>query len=473
MGSRGYISPEELSIAILYAQVMPVLCQQFLTMSTQLEASMASAERFKRAVDETPQEGWTLGHGVYRLGEVVSSSSSKKEGERLLRKWGRDRDSIVRKAGGLVLRDLVCCCCCFSLASEEGEVVDATPLKGQVKGQGQEPLSPPVIVPPAHWPNKGIIEVTGLQMRYRDGPLVLKELTFSTRQHEAIGIVGRTGSGKSSLVCALFGIERHAGGTIAIDGIDISRVPLGLLRSRIGIILQTSVMFSNSLRFNLDPLGQHSDEELWTVLRAVGLGPMMESLSAMVREEEKTKGKKGLSLVSAPAADLDEADREKRHVPLDVPLQRSGLDYRVEEGGSNFSEGQRQLITFCRALLKQSTVLVLDEATASLDNLSDFRVQELLREKMGRSTTLTIAHRLHSVVGSHRVLVMQDGRVGEYGAPRALLGSLADTAGDVFLEYGGERGGGREEEGKAEGKSRGLFRDLWAQHLNSREQGVK
>ena len=80
MGSRGYISPEELSIAILYAQVMPVLCQQFLTMSTQLEASMASAERFKRAVDETPQEGWTLGHGVYRLGEVVSSSSSKKEG---------------------------------------------------------------------------------------------------------------------------------------------------------------------------------------------------------------------------------------------------------------------------------------------------------------------------------------------------------------------------------------------------------
>ena len=172
--------------------------------------------------------------------------------------------------------------------------------------------------------------------------------------------------------------REHAAGSIVIDGIDISRVPLTTLRARLGIILQSSVMFSNTLRFNLDPFNEHTDTELWAVLHDVGLGPMMEALSATMKADG--------ALATAPCVDAaSEIPLDQKDKNTVVPSQHLGLDYLVEEGGSNFSEGQRQLITFCRALLKKSTVLVLDEATSSLDNLSDIRVQELLAERKKRS----------------------------------------------------------------------------------------
>lgn len=202
------------------------------------------------------------------------------------------------------------------------------------------------------------------------------------------------------------------GGSIIIDGIDTARVPLGLLRARLGVVMQESVLFSNTLRFNIDPFRQHSDADILAALRAVGLGGMMEG------------------------------------------LQPAGLDSRVEEGGGNFSQGQRQLITFCRALLKAPTLLLLDEATASLDNDSDDKVQALLSQHMAGKTQLTIAHRLGSVREADRVMVMHDGKAGEFGKPDELLQEPQQGQGQG--------------NSTTKGNNKGMFRDLWNQHQTSR-----
>eukprot|EP01033_Poteriospumella_lacustris_P010428 gene10428-7414_t len=197
-------------------------------------------------------------------------------------------------------------------------------------------------------------------------------------EYDKVGIAGRTGCGKSSLMVALFRIEELVGGKILIDGLDISRIPLPLLRAKLCIIPQDPVMFSASVRFNLDPFDEFSDEAVWEVLENVNM---------------------------------------KDHV-LSLPNK---LEELVAEGGDNFSAGQRQLICIGRAILRKPKILVMDEATASIDADTDSFIQRMIRQKFKECTVLTIAHRLHTIIDSTKVLVMDGGVVGEFDAPETLL----------------------------------------------------
>mmetsp|Transcript_13658 Transcript_13658/g.13206 ORF Transcript_13658/g.13206 Transcript_13658/m.13206 type:complete len:1517 (+) Transcript_13658:272-4822(+) len=234
------------------------------------------------------------------------------------------------------------------------------------------------VIPPDNWPEEGNIQVQNLQMRYRDGPLVLKGVDFSIKGGEKIGIAGRTGSGKSSMMIALFRISELADGKVLIDGIDTSTVPLNILRSKIGIIPQDPVIFSASVRFNLDPFEAHTDREVWGVLESVDMKDHVLSLPGKLSEE-------------------------------------------VAEGGDNFSTGQRQLICIARALLRSPKILVLDEATASIDNETDDMIQKMVRVNFKDCTVLTIAHRLNTIVDSDRIIVLDNGLLAEIDMPDVLM----------------------------------------------------
>lgn len=254
------------------------------------------------------------------------------------------------------------------------------------------------ITPPPEWPQQGAIEFKSAQMRYRDGPLVLKGVSFNVNPHDKIGIAGRTGCGKSSLMVALFRIEELVQGQIIIDGIDISKVHLQYLRSKLCIIPQDPVMFSASVRFNLDPFDQCTDEQVWGVLSDVNLTEHIQSLPNKLGE-------------------------------------------MVAEGGDNFSAGQRQLICIARALLRKPKILILDEATASIDSETDNFIQSMIREKFADCTVLTIAHRLHTIIDSTKILVMDSGLVGEYEPPEALLvkeGGLFKALWERHVAEGGQ-----------------------------------
>merc|ERR1711871_910388 len=235
----------------------------------------------------------------------------------------------------------------------------------------------PVADLPKDWPSKGEIQAKNVFMGYKDGPDVLKGLDFSIKGREKVGIAGRTGSGKSSLMVALFRIENFRG-SIIIDGIDTKTIPLNILRSRIGIIPQDPVMFAATVRFNLDPLNIHTDEEIWAVLEKVDMKKVIQSLPDL-------------------------------------------LEGKVSEGGDNFSAGQRQLICIARALLRNPRILVLDEATASIDNETDTMIQAMIRSSFTNSTLLTIAHRLHTIIDADKIIVMDSGKVAEMDTPSNLL----------------------------------------------------
>ena len=243
----------------------------------------------------------------------------------------------------------------------------------------------PDIIPEADpeegtWPTKGEIEFSNTSMRYRDGPLVLKDLSLTVKGGEKIGVCGRTGSGKSSLMISLFRISEieDDGGQILIDGVNIKEIGTTALRLNVSIIPQDPVMFSNTVRYNLDPFASATDEELWEVLKKVRLGEVIAELP-------------------------------------------KGLDEEVAEGGENFSQGQRQLLCIARSLLRKPKILVMDEATASIDNETDAAIQQMIRENFGDATVLTIAHRLNTIMDSDRVLVLDDGRIEELDTPANLL----------------------------------------------------
>jgi ATP-binding cassette subfamily C (CFTR/MRP) protein 1 len=233
---------------------------------------------------------------------------------------------------------------------------------------------------PGSWPLKGEIELSKASLRYRDGPLVLKDLSFSVNAGEKIGVCGRTGSGKSSLMIALFRISELEDdeGKILIDGVNIREIGTSTLRLNVSIIPQDPVMFSNTVRYNLDPFATASDEEFWDVLKKVRLGEVIAALP-------------------------------------------KGLDEEVAEGGENFSQGQRQLLCIARSLLRKPKILVMDEATASIDNETDAAIQEMIRENFRDATVLTIAHRLNTIMDSDRILVLDDGRIAEFDTPQNLL----------------------------------------------------
>ncbi|XP_073215275.1 ATP-binding cassette sub-family C member 5 isoform X4 [Lepidochelys kempii] len=233
--------------------------------------------------------------------------------------------------------------------------------------------------PPLDWPQEGEVVFENAEMRYRENlPLVLKKVSFTIKPKEKIGIVGRTGSGKSSLGMALFRLVELSGGCIKIDGVKINDIGLADLRSKLSIIPQEPVLFSGTVRSNLDPFNQYSEEQIWDAL-------------------------------------------ERTHMKECVAQLPMKLESEVMENGENFSVGERQLLCIARALLRRCKVLILDEATAAMDTETDVLIQETVREAFADCTMLTIAHRLHTVLGSDRIMVLTQGQVVEFDTPPALL----------------------------------------------------
>uniref|UniRef100_H0ZFW7 ATP binding cassette subfamily C member 3 n=1 Tax=Taeniopygia guttata TaxID=59729 RepID=H0ZFW7_TAEGU len=233
--------------------------------------------------------------------------------------------------------------------------------------------------PPENWPSKGDLEFVNYSVRYRKGlDLVLKDLNLQVHGGEKIGIVGRTGAGKSSMTLCLFRILEAVKGEIKIDGVKISEIGLHDLRSRLTIIPQDPVLFSGTLRMNLDPFNKYSDEEIWKAL-------------------------------------------ELSHLKRFVSSQPSMLDYECSEGGENLSVGQRQLVCLARALLRKTRILILDEATAAIDLETDDLIQMTIRTQFTDCTVLTIAHRLNTIMDYTRVLVLDNGTIAEFDKPANLI----------------------------------------------------
>mmetsp|Transcript_7666 Transcript_7666/g.11156 ORF Transcript_7666/g.11156 Transcript_7666/m.11156 type:complete len:936 (-) Transcript_7666:149-2956(-) len=230
------------------------------------------------------------------------------------------------------------------------------------------------------WPTKGEIKISNASMRYRDGPLVLKNLCLTVKGGERVGVVGRTGSGKSSLMAVLFRISEleKNGGKIVIDGVDTSNIGTNCLRSNLSIIPQDPTLFSNTVRYNIDPTGEKTDEQIWDALKKVKLEDVIGNMGGKLEE-------------------------------------------LVAEGGENFSQGQRQLLCIARSLLRNPKILVMDEATASIDNTTDAAIQEMIRDNFSSATVLVIAHRLNTIMDSDRVLVLDQGEIAEFDTPKALL----------------------------------------------------
>ncbi|XP_076945337.1 ABC transporter C family member 5-like [Bidens hawaiensis] len=262
--------------------------------------------------------------------------------------------------------------------------------------------APPIIEdsrPPPSWPEEGKIEIVDLKVRYKENlPVVLRGVTCEFPGGKKIGIVGRTGSGKSTLIQALFRLIEPESGRIVIDNIDISTIGLHDLRSRLSIIPQDPTLFEGTIRGNLDPLEEHTDQEIWEALDKSQLGDT-------VREKEQR---------------------------LDAP---------VLENGDNWSVGQRQLVSLGRALLKQARILVLDEATASVDSATDNLIQKIIRQEFKDCTVCTIAHRIPTVIDSDLVLVLSDGQVAEFDSPTRLLEDRTSMFYKLVMEYSSRSSG--------------------------------
>jgi len=268
--------------------------------------------------------------------------------------------------------------------------------------------------PPASWPYAGEIVVENLTMKYAlEAPSVIKNVSFKIKAGEKVGVVGRTGSGKSTFAISLFRFMDPVGGTITIDGIDICKIGLQDLRSNLTIIPQDPILFKGTLRSNLDPFGEREDRELWEALRRSHLIPDTKHSSRVQTRRNS------LELTSTAASDASTNTLEDETETVDPA--KITLDTPVKENGSNFSQGQRQLIALARALVRQSKIIVMDEATASVDFETDLKIQGTIREEMSNSTILTIAHRIRTIADFDRVLVMNAGEVAEFDTPLTLM----------------------------------------------------
>ncbi|XP_067121587.1 ATP-binding cassette sub-family C member 4-like [Centruroides vittatus] len=238
--------------------------------------------------------------------------------------------------------------------------------------------------PPSDWPRQGEIQFDNVSLQYsKEKDTVLKNLTFRIYSGEKIGIVGRTGAGKSSIIASLFRMTEPTG-TTTIDGVDIKDIGLRDLRSKISIIPQDPMLFTGPLRRNIDPFNEYSEENLWQAIEDVQLKEVISKLPG-------------------------------------------GLDTHLSEGGRNFSVGERQLICLARTILRQNKIFVMDEATSNIDKRTDSCIQKIIREKFKSCTVLTIAHRLHTVIDSDRVLVLDTGKLQEFDTPYALLTNVNGT----------------------------------------------
>ncbi|KAJ4703013.1 ABC transporter C family member 2-like [Melia azedarach] len=300
------------------------------------------------------------------------------------------------------------------------------------------PSEAPLVIennrPPPGWPSSGAIKFEDVVLRYRpELPPVLHGLSFTVPPSDKVGIVGRTGAGKSSMLNALFRIVELERGRILIDGYDIGKFGLMDLRKVLGIIPQSPVLFSGTVRFNLDPFSEHSDADLWEAL-------------------------------------------ERAHLKDAIRRNSLGLDAQVSEAGENFSVGQRQLLSLARALLRRSKILVLDEATAAVDVRTDALIQKTIREEFKSCTMLIIAHRLNTIIDCDRILLLDSGQVLEYDTPEELLSNeesafskMVQSTGAANAQYlrslvlgEGENKLCREENRQLDGERRWLASSRWA-----------
>ncbi|KAH7925973.1 P-loop containing nucleoside triphosphate hydrolase protein [Leucogyrophana mollusca] len=249
--------------------------------------------------------------------------------------------------------------------------------------------------PPASWPDDGAIKCEDLVIRYSpELPDVLHKLNFEIRPGEKVGILGRTGSGKSTLALSFFRFVEATEGRITVDGLDIAKIGLTDLRSKLTIIPQDPTILSGTLRSTLDVFDEYEDAEIHESLRRVHLTPSFDSASSTPTEEEPDN--------------------------VNANVFRN-LESPVSEGGENFSTGEKQLLCMARAILKRSKVLVMDEATASVDYATDELIGKTIRQEFASSTILTIAHRLRTVIDYDRVMILDEGRIVEFNSPATLL----------------------------------------------------
>ncbi|KAJ2417704.1 hypothetical protein GGF41_005339 [Coemansia sp. RSA 2531] len=300
---------------------------------------------------------------------------------------------------------------------------------------------------PSEWPHNGNVEFKNLSVKYGDNQdYALKNLNITIRSGEKIGIVGRTGAGKSTLAKSIFRlIHKNIEGSIEIDGHDTSKFGVGDFRPKLGIIPQESTMFRGTVKRNLDPLNEFTIEDMWAAMIKCGVADLIEperkttkltSKSANTNgdddednnvEEEDAKAywdrenrqrwaKSGL--LTRAVLFMFDRKWEKFEAKKSVSI---GINRMVDRNGSRFSNGQHQLFSLCRLLMRKRKVMILDEATADVDLETDRKMQELIRTEFSESTVLTIAHRLDTIMNSDRIIVMEKGEIVEIGPPQELI----------------------------------------------------
>jgi ABC-type multidrug transport system fused ATPase/permease subunit len=358
-GTSVGISPTAAGLVLSYVMSMASQFQWMTRGSADAEIQMTSAERILEYA-RLPSEG--VRYGTVPLPEPLASA----------RPLGRSMTQHVASA--------VSCDDAESAPLDDANALnsdDVAPSSSNACAVAN-PLSP-VFKPPESWPEAGRIEVTDVHMSYKPGllPPVLRGLTFTLLPRQKVGVCGRTGAGKSSLFSVLFRLHGIQSGSVVIDGVDIHSIGLADLRSHMSIIPQNPVIFSGTVRYNLDPFDRCTDAQLWAALDKVQL---------------------------------------RQH----VETQPLGLGAPMAEGGSNLSVGQGQLLCIARALLRPSRVLFVDEATSNVDPQTDQVIQRVLRSAFKDRTVVTIAHRLDTIADCDVILVMDAGRVVEMGAPAEL-----------------------------------------------------
>ncbi|KAK2795800.1 hypothetical protein FQN52_003650 [Onygenales sp. PD_12] len=296
---------------------------------------------------------------------------------------------------------------------------------------------------PAAWPTEGRLEVSDLVVGYApDLPAVLKGLTFTVDKNQRVGVVGRTGAGKSSLTLALFRFLEARQGTILIDGIDVSKIKLHDLRSRLAIIPQDPVLFSGTIRSNLDPFEEFSDEQLRDALERVHLIPSSTTVSDTSSSRSSPSppqtaagantGSSTPTLISAESGSTANTNANTNIF--------CNLDSSISEGGLNLSQGQRQLLCLARAIVSRPKIMFLDEATSAVDMSTDALIQQSIRSEFGRNSTtlLVVAHRISTIADFDKILVMDAGKAVEFGAPKDLM-AIENGVFRGLVEESGER----------------------------------
>ena len=325
------------------------------------------------------------------------------------------------------------------------------------------------------WPEQGKIAFKDVELKYRPNTeIVLRKLNFTTSPGEKIGIVGRTGAGKSTISMALTRIVELVGGRIELDGVDISKVGIARLRNEITMIPQDPVMFAGTLRYNLDPFDESTDERMNDLIKKAGLEYLLEGVSkkelkdkeqkeakekarkALLQEEDddaedsssddedekkkkakKKKEKKEKEGKDAKTDKDDKDDKKDKDGKDDKKKEEDdgkGLKFKVQDEGKNLSVGERQLICIIRAVLRCNKIVVLDEATANIDVVTEQAIQKLINEEFKGATVLCIAHRLNTIIRSDKVLVMDKGQAIEFDSPKALMADKSSVFSQMLKE---------------------------------------